>query len=131
MNVAELLFNTFRNCAAWQFIVCAHKFSLAEGNFEEKWPFVQANYRLIRSEISCELSLKNYGNKERNLRISLALLLHNTVQLTFDLTFPRDFQPFACRSTEILVFTHDQKCPLLPLALIMSVPLNTTHAILR
>ena len=71
------------SCAASRFIVCAHEFSLAERNFEEKSPFVQANYRSIRREISCELSSelssKNHGNKERNSRISLALLLHNTV----------------------------------------------------
>ena len=70
-------------CAAWWFIVCAHEFSLAERKFEEKSPFVQANYRSICREISCELSSelssKNHGNKERNSRISLALLLHNTV----------------------------------------------------
>ena len=30
-------------------------------------------------ELSSELSSKNHGNKERNSRISLALLLHNTV----------------------------------------------------
>ena len=62
-------------------------FSLAERNFEEKSPFVQVNCRSIHREISCELSsellLKNHGNKERNLRISLALLLHNTVGLNF------------------------------------------------
>ena len=69
--------------AAWQFIVCAHKFPLAERNFEEKSPFAQVNCRSIRHEISCELSSKNHGNKERNLRISLALLLHNTVGLNF------------------------------------------------
>ena len=67
------------SCAAWRFILCAHKFSLAEGNFEEKSPFVQANYPSIRHEISCELSSKNHRNKERNSRISLALLLNNTV----------------------------------------------------
>ena len=48
-------------------------FSLAERNFEEKPSFVQANYRSIRHEISCELSRelssKNHGNKERNSRI--------------------------------------------------------------
>ena len=34
---------------------------MAERNFEEKSPFVQANYRSIRREISCKLlSLKNY-----------------------------------------------------------------------
>ena len=69
--------------AAWWFIVCAHEFSLAERNFEEKSPFVQANYRSIRHKISCELSsklsLKNHKHKERNSRISLPLLLHNTV----------------------------------------------------
>ena len=69
--------------ASWWFIVWAHAFSLAEWNFEEKSPFVQANYRSICREISCELSSelssKNHGNKERNSRISLALLLHNTV----------------------------------------------------
>ena len=32
-------------------MVCAHEFSLAEGNFEEKSPFVQANYRSICHEI--------------------------------------------------------------------------------
>ena len=73
------------SCAASRFIVCAHEFSLAERNFREKSPFVQANYRSIRREISCELSSelssKNHGNKERNSRISLALLLHNTVDL--------------------------------------------------
>ena len=71
------------SCAAWHFLVCAHKFSLAEGNFEEKSPFVQANYRSIRHEILCklssELSSKNHWNKQRNSCISLALLLHNTV----------------------------------------------------
>ena len=71
------------SCAAWRFIICAHEFSLAERNFEEKSAFVQANYCSIRCEISCELSSKfsskNHGNKERNLHISLALLLHNTV----------------------------------------------------
>ena len=30
-------------------------------------------------KLSSKLSSKNHGNKERNLRISLALLLHNTV----------------------------------------------------
>ena len=52
----------------------------------QKLPFVQANYRSIRREISCELSSKlsskNHRNKERNSRISLALLLHNTVNLS-------------------------------------------------
>ena len=61
----------------------AHKFSLGEWNFKEKLPFVQVNYRSIRCEISCKLlsklSSKNHGNKEQNSRISLALLLHNTV----------------------------------------------------
>ena len=61
-------------------------FPLAERNFEEKLPFVQANYHSIRHEISYELSSellsKNHGNKKRNSRISLALLLHNTVRLT-------------------------------------------------
>ena len=70
-------------CAAWRFIVCAHEFSLAERDFEEKSLFVEVNYRSIRHEISCELAskllLKNHGNKERNSRILLALLLHNTV----------------------------------------------------
>ena len=59
--------------AASRFIVCAHEFSLAERNFEEKPSFVQANYRSIRHEISCELSRelssKNHGNKEPNSRI--------------------------------------------------------------
>ena len=67
-------------------IVCAHEFLLAERNFEEKSPFVQANYPSISHEISCELSSKlsskNHRNKERNSRISLALLLHNTVNLS-------------------------------------------------
>ena len=36
---------------------------------------------LIRREISCELSSKNHGNKERNSCISLASLLHNTVHM--------------------------------------------------
>ena len=67
----------------WRFIVCALKFSLAERNFEEKSPFVQANYRSIRREISRELSSEltsqNHRSKERNSRTSLALLLHNTV----------------------------------------------------
>ena len=71
------------SCVAWWFIICAHEFSLAERNFKEKSPFVQAHYHSIRREISCELSselsLKNHGNKEQNLRISLALLLCNTV----------------------------------------------------
>ena len=60
-------------------IVCAHEFSLPERKFKEKSPFVQVNYRLIRREISRKLSSKSHGNKERNSRISLALLLHNTV----------------------------------------------------
>ena len=68
---------------ALRIIVCAHEFSLAERNFEEKSPFVKGNYRLICREISrelpSELSSKSHGNKERNSRISLALLLHNTV----------------------------------------------------
>ena len=76
-------------CAAWWFIVCAHKFSLAEWNFQEKSPVVQADYRSIHHEISCELSCellgelssKNHENKKRNSHISLALLLHNTVCL--------------------------------------------------
>ena len=72
-------------------IVCAHEFLLAERNFEEKSPFVQANYPSISHEISCELSSKlsskNHRNKERNSGILLALLLHNTVGLIlFDLT---------------------------------------------
>ena len=41
------------------------------------------NYRSMRHEISCDLSSKlsskNHGNKGQNSRISLALLLHNTV----------------------------------------------------
>ena len=79
--------------AAWRFIVCAYEFSLAERNFEENSPFVLANYRLIRREISCELSSelssKSHGNKERISRISLALLLHNTVLLCHAIAFPR------------------------------------------
>ena len=62
---------------------CAHEFSLAERNFEEKSPFVQANYRSIcckiSGKLSNELSPKNHRNKERNSHISLSLLLHNTV----------------------------------------------------
>jgi len=54
-------------CTAWQIIVYAHEF------FEEKSPFVQANYRSICCEISLELSSKlsskSRGNKEQNLRI--------------------------------------------------------------
>ena len=63
------------------FSVCAHEFSLAERNFEEKSPFAQANYCSICREIPCELSSKNHRNKERNSCISFALLLHNTVHL--------------------------------------------------
>ena len=52
--------------------------------------FVQANYHPMRCEISCnlssELSLKNPRNKERDSRISLAWLLHNTVALRILLT---------------------------------------------
>ena len=63
--------------------VCADEFSLGQRNFEEKSPFVQENYHSICREISCELlselSSKNHGNKERNSRILLALLLHNIV----------------------------------------------------
>ena len=70
---------------ALRIIVCAHEFSLAERNFEEKSPFVKGNYRLICREISrellSELSSKSHGNKERNSRISFALLLHNTVDM--------------------------------------------------
>ena len=65
-------------CAAWRFIVCGHEFSSAKRNFKEKSPFVQANYRSLRHEISCKilskLLLKNHGNKERNSCILLALL---------------------------------------------------------
>ena len=67
------------SCAAWRLIVCARKGFFAERNFKEKSPFVEANYRSIHHEISCELSSKNHENKEQNSRISLALLLHNTV----------------------------------------------------
>ena len=69
-----------------RFCVLPRDLSFVLTNFlwlNKKPPFVQANYRSIRHEISCELSRelssKNHGNKERNSHISLALLLHSTV----------------------------------------------------
>lgn len=108
-------------CPAWRFIVCAHKFSLAERNFEEKLPFVQVNYCLIHCKISCklssELSSQNHGNKERNSRISLALLLYNTVPgLDITLAARRKFSFDShgeCRDqlrNNNILSTHNKKC---------------------
>ena len=84
VNATELPFNTLRNfvCCLAIYRLCSQIF-FGWTKLWEKSPFVQTNYRSICRDISCklwsELSSKNHGNKEWNLRISLALLLHNTV----------------------------------------------------
>ena len=73
------------SCISWQIIVSARAFLLTYEKFRKIYSFVPANYRLTGHKISIkllsELLSKKCENKEQNLRISLALLLHNTVLL--------------------------------------------------
>ena len=67
----------------WRHFADGREISLRSRNCDEISPFVSAKYRSKRREISLELSsellTKVRENKERNLRNSLRLLLHNTV----------------------------------------------------